>query len=210
MRIFFSYSHDSQKHKEWVLSLAKDLNEKGFESILDQTHLKPGTDILHFAESAVGSSNYVLMICTPNYANKANNRIHGVGWEISMITSEIFNEKGVNGKFIAILKDGNPDVSIPKFMKTKLYVDLRDDKFPNAWNDLINHMVENRASNQIGNLLFEALFKYDKERIYDQPRLEELKRFTEFVETGKNSNNRWYVLRKDPIRGDLATIFFQD
>lgn len=210
MRVFFSYSHDNPQHKKWVLSLAEDLNKKGFETILDQTHLKPGTDILHFAESAVESSNYVLMICTPNYANKANNRTHGVGWETSLITSEIFNRKGVDGKFIAILKEGNPEISIPKFMKTKLYVDVSNDNFPNAWNDLIDHMSENGASNQIGNLLYEALFSYDKERIYDQPRFEELRRFTDFVKTGKNSNNRWYVIRKDPIKGDLATILFQD
>jgi predicted nucleotide-binding protein len=210
MRVFISYSHDSHEHKKWILNLANDLNEKGFEVILDQTHLKPGTDILHFAESAVESSNYVLMICTPNYAYKANNRTAGVGWEVSMITSELFNGKGIDGKFIAILKEDDPGISIPKFMKTKLYVDVRGDKFKNAWDELVTHMIKNGASNQIGTLLFEAMFKYDKNRIYDQPRLEELRRFTDFVETGKNINDRWFVLRKDPIKGDLATILFQD
>jgi hypothetical protein len=210
MRVFISYSHDDPVHKKWVLNLTKDLKKKGFEPIIDQTHLIPGTDILHFAESAVEYSDYVLMICTPNYANKANNRIAGVGWEVSMITSELFNGKGIDGKFIAILKEGDPSISIPKFMKTKLYVDVRGAKFTSAWKELIKHMSKNGASDQIGDLLFEALFKYNKDRIYDQPRLDELKRFTEFIETGRNSNMRWYVLRRDPIKGDLATILFQD
>jgi hypothetical protein len=208
MRVFFSYSHDNEDHKDWVLSIANDLKRKGFDTILDQTHLKPGKDILHFAESAVQSSDYVLMICTPNYALKANNRTAGVGWEVSMITSELF--KGADGKFIAILKDGTPEISIPNFMKTKLYIDIRESKFTKAWNELCNHMLISGDSDQIGDLLFEALFKYDKDRIYDQPRLHELKRFTQFVETGNNSEGRWYVLRKDPIKGDLATILFQE
>jgi hypothetical protein len=208
MRVFFSYSHDDNNHKNWVLNLANDLKVRGFEPILDQTHLRPGQDILHFAEAAVESSTYVLMICTPNYALKANNRSFGVGWEVSIITSELFY--GADGKFIAILKEGDPVISIPKFMKTKLYVDVRDEKFSRAWDDLCTHMGNNGDSNQIGNLLFEALFKYDKNRIYDQPRLQELKRFTQFVNSGKNSDNRWYVLRKDPIKGDLATILFKE
>ena len=207
MRVFFSYSHDSEAHKNKVLSLSNDLKDRGFETILDQNDLKPGTDILHFAESAVESSDYVLMVCTPNYGRKANDRSYGVGWETSMITSELFN--GVEGKFIALLAEGRPEESIPKYMKTKLYVDIRDDAFDSAWNKLCEHMSSMKAADQIGDLLFEALFQFDISKIHDQPRLAELKRFTQFVEHGKNDDDRWYVRRKDPIKGDFATILFQ-
>lgn len=207
MRVFFSYSHDNDEHKKWVLHAANDLLARGFEPILDQTHLKPGKDILHFAESAVESSDYVLMICTPNYALKANNRTHGVGWEVSIITSELFD--GAEGKFIALLKSGEPQTSIPKFMKNKLYVDVRKDRFGKAWDELCNHMKNSGAPDQIGNLIYEALFKYDKNRIYDQPRLPELKRFTEFIDTNQTKEGQWFVIRKDPIKEDFATILFQ-
>lgn len=185
-----------------------DLKARGFDPILDQTHLKPGKDILQFAEFSVESADYVLLVCTPNYAIKANNRSFGVGWEVSMITSELFN--GADGKFIAILADGSPELSIPKFMKTKLYVDVREEKFPEAWNQLCTHMLNKGDSNQIGDLIYLAMFTYDRARIFDQPRLPELKRFTQFIDTGKDVDDRWYVIRKDPVKGDYATILFQE
>ncbi len=208
MRVFFSYSHDDEDHKAWVKAAAQDLASRGMEPILDQDDLGPGRDILQFAEAAVESSSFVLMVCTPNYAFKANNRTHGVGWEVSVITSEIF--AGATGKFIALLRRGSAETSIPKFMKTKLYVDVRSDKDSSPWDALCNHMVSNGDASQIGTLIFEALFEYDESRIHDKPRLPELKRFTQFMETGQTAEGRWFVIRKDPIKGDLATILFQE
>ena len=208
MRVFFSYSHDSEEHKAWVREKAKDLASRGVETILDQDDLKPGYDILQFAEIAVETSDFVLMVCTPNYASKANNRVRGVGWEVSVISSELYN--GSTGKFIALLKEGSPEQSIPKFMKTKLWVDLRNDNDSSKWNALCDHIINNGQSSQIGDIIYEALFEYDEKRIYDQPRLTELKRFTQFVETGQTKEGRWYVKRRDPIKGDIATILFQN
>jgi hypothetical protein len=208
MRVFFSYSHDSEEHKAWVQTAARDLASRGVETILDQDDLKPGYDILQFAEAAVESSNFVLMVCTPNYARKANGRTHGVGWEVSVITSELY--AGATGKFIALLRQGTPEQSIPNFMKTKLWIDVRNDEDSSSWNSLCEHILNNGDVSQIGNLIYEALFEYDEDHIYDQPRLPELKRFTQFIETGQTEEGRWYVVRKDPIKGDLATILFQD
>ena len=207
MRVFFSYSHDDEDHKNWVQAAARDLASRGMEPILDQDDLGPGHDILQFAEAAVESSTFVLMVCTPNYALKANNRMHGVGWEVSIITSEIF--AGATGKFIALLRRGTPETSIPKFMKTKLYIDVRNDEDSTSWDSLCDHMISNGAASQIGTLIYEAMFEYDEARIYDQPRLPELKRFTQFMETGQTEDGSRFVIRKDPIKGDFATILFQ-
>lgn len=207
MRVFFSYSHDNEEHKAWVSNIAKDLSSRGFETILDQNDLMPGKDILRFAESAVRSADFVLMVCTPEYARKANDRSHGVGWEASMITAELFS--GAEGKFISLLRSGTAETSIPCFMKTKLYIDVRNDNDKSQWERLCNHMKKNGDALQIGNLIYEALFDYNEERIYDQPRLRELKRFTEFVKTDKDKNGIRFVIRKDPIKGDLTTIIFR-
>ncbi len=207
-RIFFSYSHDSDAHKLWVRNRAHDLSRRGLEVILDQNDLKPGGDIHHFVELAVTSADFVLMVCTPQYAARANSRQRGVGMETALITSEIY--RGATDKFIALLRQGGVDESIPSYLMHKLYVDLRDDGKRDEWERLCQHLLENGPASQIGTLIFEALFPYDKNRIYDQPRLPELKRFTQFVETGRNERGRWYVIRRDPIRRDLATILFQD
>ena len=41
-RVFVSYSHDSQAHKDWVLKLATRLLANGVEVILDQWDLRLG------------------------------------------------------------------------------------------------------------------------------------------------------------------------
>lgn len=208
VRVFISYSHDSIQHKEWVRKKADDLVSHNMDVVLDQFNLKPGQDIHQFVESAVQSADFVLLVCTPVYAVKANNRQKGVGIETALITSEIYN--GADEKFIALLREGTYYNSIPKYMQSKLYVDLREDQDNEAWNKLCEHLIKNKPAAEIGTLIFEALFSYDPERIYDQPRLPLLKRFTQFVNTGQDENGKWYVIRRDPISSDNAIIFFQE
>lgn len=208
IRVFFSYSHDNDAHKLWVRKLADDLRNRGFDVVLDQTELRPGQDILHFVEAAVESSDFVLLVCTPSYARKANGRVQGVGMETVLITTELY--EGATGKFIALLRSGPHQNAIPKYMKTRLFVDMSDGSEADRWETLCRHMLEHGASDQIGTLVFEALFPYDASRIHDEPRLRELKRFTQFIKSGRNPDGRWYVCRRDPIKNDLATILFQE
>ena len=40
LKVFVSYSHDDEKHKEWVYKLSCDLVKNGIDTILDQWDLK--------------------------------------------------------------------------------------------------------------------------------------------------------------------------
>ncbi len=148
------------------------------------------------------------MVCTPEYGHRANTGEKWSGIEAAMIVSEI--AKGANDKFIAILRQGNEDTAIPYFMQGRLWIDARNDDFDGEWHKLCTHMETEGELGEAGTLIFEALFAYDDSRIYEQPRLQELKRFTEFAETGQTEEGRWYVRRRDPIRNDFALILFQD
>ena len=53
-RVFISYSHDSQAHKDWVLGLAEYLTVNGIEVLLDQWDVGLGDDLAAFMEKAVG------------------------------------------------------------------------------------------------------------------------------------------------------------
>ena len=46
-----------------------------------------------FMESGIRDSDYVIMICTPKYAKKANEREGGVGIENTIITGEYYDKK---------------------------------------------------------------------------------------------------------------------
>jgi hypothetical protein len=127
---FISYSWDSEVHKKWVLDLATKLQaEGGVQIILDRWDLRPGEDRTIFMEKSVTNSDFVILICTPDYARKANSRKGGVGYEATIITGEL--AENINpGKFIPILRHGEWDSSsLPVWIKTKLGVDLRDNPY---------------------------------------------------------------------------------
>jgi len=125
-KVFISYSWDNEIHKKWVLKLADKLCEKGVDVLFDQYETRPGKDFIHFMESSLSNSEYVLMILTPLYKTKTDNRTKGAGYEFTMVTAD-FYENQQTEKFIPILKDGEKDSSTPLFLKSRIDIDMRDD-----------------------------------------------------------------------------------
>ena len=125
--VFISYSWDSESHKEWVRGLADYLIKTGsMDVILDQYDLEAGKDMVHFIESAIEKADKVLLILTPNYKVKAENRKAGVGFEYSIISAELFEVQSNNTKFIPILRTGNKSQSSPGYTKTLVYFDMNN------------------------------------------------------------------------------------
>jgi hypothetical protein len=122
-RVFLSYSWEGDDHKAWVRALAEQLQTDGIQVIFDRWYLKLGQDKLHFMESAVADSDYVAIICTEEYANRANQREGGVGFESMIITSEIA-EHMLTDKLIPILRKGTFKTSLPRYLKTRMGVNL--------------------------------------------------------------------------------------
>lgn len=126
--VFISYSWDSIEHQEWVLRLSSDLMEKfGIDIILDQFELSAGKDLTYFMENSIEKADKVLVILTPEYKIKAENRTSGVGYETSMISQEVFESPISKVKFIPVLRMGTQSNSFPKFLKSKLYHQMIDD-----------------------------------------------------------------------------------
>lgn len=128
-RAFLSYSWDGPDHREWVTKFAARLQgESGIEIIFDGWYLKPGDDKLHFMEQAVAESDFVVVVCTPTYALRANNREGGVGYESMVITSELA-ENILTNKFIPVLRKDTWGASLPAYLKSRMGVDLSDDPY---------------------------------------------------------------------------------
>lgn len=102
-RVFISYSHDSAEHKEWVLDFATTLRNRGVDAVLDQWDLKPGDDLPHFMETQLEVADYVLMVCTEKYVEKANTGEGGVGYEKMIMTSSLL-KKIDSSKVIPIIR----------------------------------------------------------------------------------------------------------
>jgi hypothetical protein len=76
-------------------------------------------------EKSIRDNDYVLMICTPKYKARSDNRQGGVGYEGSIITSELFTQQNEK-KFIPILRKGDWLDAMPTAYQGKRGLDLRD------------------------------------------------------------------------------------
>jgi hypothetical protein len=139
-RCFISYSWDSQEHRDWVRKLATRLREFGVDVILDQFHLAPGADVAKFMEKSVRDSQFVLLVCTPTFARKADAGAGGVGYEKAIVTGEIFAGEARETKFVPLLREGDARESLPSYLKNRLFVDFRKDAyFESKLEELVRH-----------------------------------------------------------------------
>ena len=82
-------------------------------------------------------SDFVLIIYTKVYKEKADNRTSGVGYEGHIISAELLSGNNER-KFIPIIKEENPNEVLPTFLDSKLGIDLADERHYNEnFNDLI-------------------------------------------------------------------------
>lgn len=127
-KVFISYSHDSLDHKKWVLELATRLRNNGVDAIIDQWELRPGDDLPHFMETHLASADYVVMICTDKYVQKANAGAGGVGYEKMIVTADLLTNIDSN-KIVPVIRQFGT-CNVPTFLRTKLFVNLsNDDEF---------------------------------------------------------------------------------
>ncbi|EAQ96392.1 toll/interleukin-1 receptor domain-containing protein [Congregibacter litoralis] len=122
-KVFISYSHDSADHKQWVLDFATTLRGRGIDAILDQWDLVPGADVPRFMEQNLRESDFVLMVCTPRYVEKANAGEGGVGYERMIVTADLMRSID-NKKFIPVICKHGEGSSTPIFLASKFYVDF--------------------------------------------------------------------------------------
>lgn len=85
IRAFISYTKTNDAHALWVKELAKFLRDNGIEARLDAWHLRPGMDVAQWMCNELDLADRVILICNELYAQKADRRHGGVGWEIRMV-----------------------------------------------------------------------------------------------------------------------------
>ena len=81
--------------------------------------------------------NRVILVCTPNYAVKANAGKGGVGYEKSIVTGEMFSG-APNSKFIPLLRNGTFENAMPAYLKSRYHIDFRNDA---AFNDKFEELL---------------------------------------------------------------------
>ena len=140
-RVFISYSWESEDHKSWVRYLGERLYKSGIEARLDQWFVQPGESFTAFMEQEVTAADFILVVCTPSYARKSNNRRGGVGYEQQIVSGQLMSGTP-RSKFIPILRKGDYEpgsgCAIPAHFLGIAWIEFRDDlAFEKSLEDLI-------------------------------------------------------------------------
>lgn len=144
--VFISYSWDDEPHQEWVLELARKLVAAGVEVILDRFNLRLGNSLPHFVEQSIAKAHRILIVFTPNYKLKADNRKGGVGYEYSIMNASLYKNQTNNEKIIPVLRKGTMVDSIPEFMQQFIHLDLSNDaNFETSFTDLLREIYNEPA-----------------------------------------------------------------
>lgn len=141
-KVFISYSHDSEVHKEFVLKLATELRGYGVDAKIDTWDVSPGDDLPEFMEKSLTEADFVIAVCTKKYVEKSNEGKGGVGYEKMIITSSMLDDHNTK-KVIPIIRQSVKENALPTFLKSKLYIDFsEDDRYEASFDELARKILE--------------------------------------------------------------------
>ena len=130
-KVFISYSHDSEEHKNWIIRLATRLRSNGVDIILDIWDTKLGSNLASFMEQGLSKSQRVICICSDNYLIKANEGKGGAGYEKQIMTSELIKDQNTNW-IIPLIVNNSSDKKTPIFLGDRKYISFENPKFYEA------------------------------------------------------------------------------
>lgn len=199
-RVFVSYSWEDEEHIEWTKRLANHLIENGVDIHIDQYDLELGDRLPQFMEKEITRANYVLIICTPNYKEKADNRQSGVGYEGHIIAGELFQKQNER-KFIPIIRKGEIEECFPTYLLSKLGIDFKDDnKFEEKLQELLATIYGRKSKPKPGNIPIFNKSGYKGKEDNEDEKIKVIGILTNEVTVPKMDGTRGSALYKIPFK----------
>lgn len=118
-RIFISYTARGEGVQNWVEKFATELRQAGLNARADFWDLQYGMDLPDFMASEISQADKVLIVADANYAERANGKLGGVGWETMLIQGDYLSNNLGNLKYILITLGEDRDQCVPNYLKTK-------------------------------------------------------------------------------------------
>jgi hypothetical protein len=121
-RVFISYCHTSPEHEQWVEQLGTFLRQSGVDARLDIWHLRHGMDLPQFMTNELALAGRVVLVSDEKYAEKADGRIGGVGWETMIIQGDMAQQPPDSAKYLVIVRSPKLDDGLPRYLRTKFVI----------------------------------------------------------------------------------------
>lgn len=146
--VFVSYCWSPPSNQRNVIELIQKLEKDGVIAKFDRESLRPGQDINYYMEQQLLSNEYdaVIIVCNSDYADKANARRGGVGYESGIILTQIRNDP-MQTRYIPVAIEHKDDGSLPlpTFLQSRYCIDLTAE---NGYKDLIDSINKCYADNR--------------------------------------------------------------
>lgn len=134
IKVFISYSHDSEAHRGRVLGLSERLRADGIDTILDRYIEKgaPSEGWPRWMMNALNAATHVLCVCTETYhrrflGQEAPGAGKGADWEGALVTQALYDARSSTNKFIPVLFDRADEPYIPMPLRPKTHYVLNSE-----------------------------------------------------------------------------------
>jgi small GTP-binding protein len=126
---FVSYAWGDPEHERWVRELASDLQNAGIGVILDQRDNSAlGGSVARFISGGIERSDFVVVIGTPLYKQKYENKVSTAGSvvaaEVDLIDLRLTGTEEEKETVLPLLAEGDPRASLPPLMRGRVRGDF--------------------------------------------------------------------------------------
>ncbi len=130
---FISYAWGVPEHERWVEKrLATDLQKAGIGVVLDRwENAQIGASVARFIER-IEKSNRIVMIGTPLYRRKYENKDTSTGYvvaaEVDLIANRFLGTETQKESVLPLLLAGDKAQSLPPLLHSRVYADFREEE----------------------------------------------------------------------------------
>lgn len=207
-KVFISYSHDSDTHRERILELSDRLRDDGIDCWIDQYEPTPPEGWPRKMDKGIREADFVLMVCTETYLKRLQleeeeGKGLGVAWEGSLIYNTLYRDRTLNNKFIPVLFTSEDKLYIPTIIFGNSHYDL---SMPRGHDHLYRHLrgelgetmptlgkkrfVRTIHSDALPTVEGELFGRKDELALLDQALLDADTHVVQFVASGGTESNR--------------------
>jgi tetratricopeptide (TPR) repeat protein len=121
-KVFISYSHDSDAHREFVRGISDRLRSEGLDCLIDlYVNGFPPEGWQRWMENQIESADFVLLVCTETYLRRYRGQEtdggRGVTFEGVVISQTLYDHYYHNAKFIPVIPDNGNLNHVPLPLK---------------------------------------------------------------------------------------------
>jgi len=130
---FISYAWGDKEQERWVeRNLAKDLQKAGVRVLLDRwENARVGASVSRFV-SQIEKSDLIIMVGTPQYRKKYENKDKTAGYvvaaEVDLISNRLLGTEAEKETVLPLLLKGEKKSSLPPLVHDKVFADFRNER----------------------------------------------------------------------------------